>query len=108
MALTRAGEAARGAHPDAFPFEFAGMTVTYGRTVWNVDVIGYQPDHAILEVLSHVGAVWDPDSYWSYEAQDRNADYYVVTFTSEDPLEDSAGSGPITAWTEVPTEFRGT
>jgi hypothetical protein len=42
-ALMRAGEAARGAHPDAFPFEFTGMTVRYGRTVWNVDVLGYQP-----------------------------------------------------------------
>lgn len=107
-ALTRAGEAARGAHPDAFPFEFTGMTVRYGRTVWNVDVLGYQPDHAILEVLAHVGAVWDPEAWWSYASQDRDADYYVVTFTSEDASSDSPGPSPITAWTEVPAEFRGT
>jgi hypothetical protein len=29
---------------------------TYGRTVWNVDALGFQPDHAILEVLADVGA----------------------------------------------------
>ena len=107
-ALTRAGEAARRAQPDVFPFEFTGMTVWYGRTVWNVDILGYQPDHAILEVLAHVGAVSDPDAYWSYDAQDTDADYYVVTFTSEDPSSDNPGSGPITAWTEVPAEFLGT
>jgi hypothetical protein len=107
-ALMRAGEAARGAHPDAFPFEFSGMTVRYGRTVWNVDVLGYQPDHAILEVLAHVGAVWDPEAWWSYASQDRDADYYVVTFTSGDVSSDSPGPSPITAWTEVPAEFRGT
>jgi hypothetical protein len=84
------------------------MTVRFGRTVWNVDVLGYQPNHAILEVLTHVGAVEDPDSYWSYEGQDLDADYYVVTFTSEDSSSDSPGPSPITAWTEVPAEFRGT
>jgi hypothetical protein len=106
-ALMRAGEAAREAHPDAFPFEFTGMTVRYGRTVWNVDVLGYQPDHAILEVLANVGAVWDPEAWWSYASQDRDADYYVVTFTSEDASSDRPGPSPITAWTEVPAEFRG-
>jgi hypothetical protein len=38
------------------------MTVGFGRTVWNVDVLGYQPNHAILEVLAHVGAVGGPGS----------------------------------------------
>jgi hypothetical protein len=106
--LTRAGRAAVAANPDAFPFQFDGMIVKYGRTVWNVDPLGYQPDHSILEVLAVAGAVWDPDAYWSYDSQDRDADYYVVTFTSEDPSSDSLGPSPITAWTEVPAEFRGT
>ena len=83
------------------------MIVRYGRTVWNVDPLGYQPDHSILEVLAAAGAVWDPGAHWSYDSQDRDADYYVVTFTSEDPL-DRLGPRPITTWTEVPAEFRGT
>jgi hypothetical protein len=107
-ALMRAGEAARGAHPDAFPFEFTGMTVRYGRTVWNVDVLGLPAHQAILEVLAHVGAVWDPEAWWSYASQGRDADYYVVTFTSGNVPSDSPGPSPITAWTEVPAEFRGT
>ena len=84
------------------------MIVRYGRTVWNVDPLGYQPDHSILEVLAAAGAVWDPDAYWSYDSQDRDADYYVVTFTSGDASSDTPGGSPITAWTEVPAEFRGT
>jgi hypothetical protein len=76
--------------------------------VWNVDVLGYQPDHAILEVLANIGAVWDPEGSWTSVSQDRDGDYYVVTFTSEDASSDSPALTPITAWTEVPAEFRGT
>jgi hypothetical protein len=106
--LTRAAGAAVAANPDAFPFQFDGMIVRYGRTVWKVDPLGYQPDHSILEVLAAAGAVWDPDAYWSHDSQDRDEDYYVVTFTSEDPSSDSPHPSPITAWTEVPAEYRGT
>ena len=95
--LARAGEAARAAHLDSFPFEFKGITVRYGRTVWNVDVLGYQPDHAILEVLAEVGAVWDPEGWWSRSSQNRDADHYVVTFTSEEPSSDGGDRSPITA-----------
>ena len=84
------------------------MIVRYGRTVWNVDPLGYQPDHSILEVLAATGAVWDPDAWWTAESQDPNADYYVVTFTSEEASSYSQAIGSITAWTEVPAEFRGT
>jgi hypothetical protein len=105
--LTRAGRAAVAANPDAFPFQFEGMIVRYGRTVWNVDPIGYQPDHSILEVLVAAGAVWDPDAYWSYDSQDRDADYYIVTFVSEAASRDRFVPSPITSWTEVPAEFRG-
>ena len=106
--LTRAGRAAVAANPDDFPFEFDGMIVRYGRTVWNVDPLGYQPDHSILEVLAATGAVWDPEGWWTAESQDPDADYYIVTFTSEGASPDSLALGPITAWTEVPAEFRGT
>ena len=77
--LSRAAGAAVAANPDAFPFQFDGMIVRYGRTVWKVDPLGYQPDHSILEVLAAAGAVWNPDSYWSHDSQDRDEDYYVVT-----------------------------
>jgi hypothetical protein len=99
--------AAVAANPDAFPFQFDGMIVRYGRTVWNVDPLGYQPDHSILEVLSVAGAVWDPEGWWSSESQDPDADYYVVTFVSEDASPDRFVPSPITAWAEVPAEFRG-
>jgi hypothetical protein len=105
--LTRAATAAVAADPDAFPFQFTGMSVRYGRTVWNVDPLGYQPGHSILEVVAAAGAVWDPEAWWSSESQDHDADYYVVTFTSEDPSSGWRGFRPITAWTEVPPEFRG-
>jgi hypothetical protein len=82
--LARAGEAAVSAHPDAFPFTFAGMTVRYGRTKWDVDPPGYQPDHPIFEVLGDVGAVIDPSHWWGGESQDPDSDFYIVTFTSED------------------------
>ena len=84
------------------------MIVRYGRTVWNVDPLGYQPDASILEVLVAVGAVWYPAGWWTGVSQDRDADYYVVTFTSEDPSEGGATSQRITTWTEVPEEYRGT
>ena len=51
------------------------MIVRYGRTVWNVDPLGYQPDHSILEVLVAAGAVWEPGGWWSVASQDRNSDY---------------------------------
>jgi hypothetical protein len=82
--LTLAGMAAVAANPDAFPFQFDGVIVRYGRTVWNVDPLGYQPDHSIHEVLAAAGAVWDPEGWWSRESQDPDADYYIVTFMSED------------------------
>src|SRR5262245_51876784 len=58
--LVGAGRAAVSADPGAFPFRFDGVFVRYGRTVWDVDPLGYQPNHSILEVLAATGAVWDP------------------------------------------------
>jgi hypothetical protein len=79
------------AHPDAFPFTFAGMTVRYGRTKWDVDPLGYQPAHPIFEVLGDVRAVHDASRWWARESQDPNSDFYVVTFTSED----ADGKSPV-------------
>ena len=106
--LVAAARATVGADPDAFPFQFQGMVVRYGRTVWNVNPLGYQPDHSILEVLVGAGAVWDPSAWWTRSSQDPTSDYYVVTFTTGDGSEVSSGIGPIQAWTEVPQQFRGT
>jgi hypothetical protein len=70
--------------------------------VWNVDPLGYQPDHPILEVLVAAGAVWEPGGWWTVASQDPNSDYYVVTFTSEDASEGGAVNETIAAWTDVP------
>jgi hypothetical protein len=105
--LIRAGRTAAAADPDAFPFQFRGVTVRYGRTAWNVSPLGYQPDHPNLEVLAAAGAVWDPEHWWSTGSQDSTSDYYVVTFTSEDPAERGPRNETITAWTDVPEQYRG-
>lgn len=103
--LARAGEALVAAHPGVFPFTFGGMIVRYGRTVWNVDSLGYQPDHPIFEVLGDVRAMWDPEGWWTQRSQDPGADYYVVTFTSEGNPSGPAPSQDIRRWTDVPAEF---
>jgi hypothetical protein len=103
--LARAGEALVAAHPDALPFVFGGIVVRYGRTVWNVDPLGYQPDHPIFEVLGDVGAMWDPEAWWNQESQDPDADFYVVTFTSDVDGSGPGPSQPISVWTDVPAEF---
>jgi hypothetical protein len=56
---------------------------TLGKTLPDVDPLGYQPDHAIYEVLSDVGAVVEPESWGSRSSQDPSADFYVVTFEGE-------------------------
>jgi hypothetical protein len=82
------------------------MTVRFGRTMWNVDPLGYQPDHPLYEVLCDVGAICDPDGWWSYTDQDPDGDFYVVTFVSEEPSGDRPPR-PSFVWTEVPAEFHG-
>jgi hypothetical protein len=94
--------------PNEYPWVFSGMTVRFGRTMWNVDPIGYQPDHPLFEVMCNVGAVCEPNGWWSYFTQDPDADYYVVTFLSQKRT--SSGDGApmdLFVWTEVPPEFRG-
>jgi hypothetical protein len=103
--LARAGEDLVAAHPERVPYVFRGMSVRYGRTVWNVDPLGYQPDHAIFEVLCDVGAMCDPESWWTHASQDPDADFYVVTFTSEDDPSGIGRTEPISVWTEVPADF---
>jgi hypothetical protein len=79
--LARAALVASG--PPAFPLTFAGLTLVFGRTIPDVDPLGYQPQDPIIEVLAEVGAVRDPEAYWSSFSQDASADFYVVTFETE-------------------------
>ncbi len=80
QALARAGAALVASDPPAFPLTFAGLTVVFGKTIPDVDPLGYQPEHSIIEVLTEVGAVLDPGAYWTRSSQDASADFYVVTF----------------------------
>ena len=84
------------------------MTIRFGRTMWNVRRLGYSPEDPLYEVLCDVGAICDPGGWWSYTSQDPDADFYVVTFVSED-LGSSTGRPPMPSfvWTEVPLEFHG-
>jgi len=60
------------------------MTVRFGRTMWNVGPLGYSPEDPLYEVLCDVGAVCEPGGWWSYTSQDPDADFYVVTFLSQE------------------------
>ena len=106
--LLEAGEALLAVEPDAFPWTFSGITVRFGRTMWNVRPLGYSPEDPLYEVLCDVGARCEPGGWWSYTSQDPGADFYAVTFVSQDlgsstehPLR------PSFFWTEVPPEFHG-
>ena len=79
--LARAGEALVRSDPATFPITFAGMVVVFGRT--KPEVEGYEPDHAIYEVLQDVGAVVEPEGWWTRTSQDSSSEFYVVTFTTE-------------------------
>jgi hypothetical protein len=105
--LVEAAKALVAEDPDAFPWQFSGMTVRFGRTMWNVDPLGYQPDHPLIEVLCDVGAICDPGGWWSYTSQDPDADFYVVTFTSQERPSGDRPPMPLFVWTEVPSEFHG-
>jgi hypothetical protein len=83
-ALVRAGEALIQANPGVFPRMFTTMEVVFGKTMPDVDPLGYQPDHPIYEVLQDVGVVVEPGGWSSQNRQDPSADFYVVTFTLED------------------------
>ena len=90
--LARAGEALVASDPRVFPFDFAGVIVVFGRTMPDVDPLGYQPEHPIMEVLATVGAVEDHGRWWSRTSQDTSADFYVVTFVTSE-AEDDSGLG---------------
>ena len=64
--LVRAAQALRNAHPDLFPRVFSEIQVTFGRTLPDVDPLGYQPDHPIYETLQAVGVVIEPEG-WPHE-----------------------------------------
>jgi hypothetical protein len=61
--LARAGSTLVASDPTAFPLTFAGLTVLFGRTIPDVDSLGYQPEHPIVEVLAEDGAVLDPGAF---------------------------------------------
>ena len=69
--------------PDAFPLRFAHIVVVFGKTLPDVDPLGYQPDHAIYEVLTDVGAVVEPEGWSTRSSQDPSSDFYIVTFEGE-------------------------
>jgi hypothetical protein len=102
--LARAGQQAVDSSSEEFPFSFAGMTVTFGRTVWDVREFGFSPDAPLYEVLCDVGAACEPGSWWSYITQDPVADFYVVTFTTEQPTHDREPPAEF-IWSELPEEF---
>jgi hypothetical protein len=83
-ALVHAGEALSQANPGVFPRVFSTIEVVFGKTMPDVDPLGYQPDHPIYEVLQDIGVVIEPESWSSRSRQDASADFYVVTFTLED------------------------
>jgi hypothetical protein len=84
--LARAGEALRKAEPGAFPLMFRETHVVFGKTIPDVQPLGYGPDNAIYEVLNDVGIVIEDDRGYSFlDDQDPSADFYVVTFTLQDP-----------------------
>jgi hypothetical protein len=61
------------------------MEVVFGKTLPDVDPLGYQPDHPIYEVLQDAGVVVEPGGWsGSSDMQDRTAAFYVVTFTLHD------------------------
>jgi hypothetical protein len=103
--LADAGKAVVATDPRHFPFTFSGYTVRFGKTMWNVRPLGYAPDSPLWEVLGDVGAVVDLGGWWSYTTQDREADFYAVTFTSDDSV--ARDPTPEFVWSEVPRDFRG-
>src|SRR3954471_21218028 len=82
--LVSAATALLKAHPDVFPRVFREIRVRFGRTMPDVDPLGYQPEHPIYEILQNVGVVVEPESWSSMNSQDVTSDHYVVTFTLED------------------------
>ena len=83
--LARAGEALVASEPAAFPLRVAGLTVVFGKTIPDVDPLGYQAGHAILEVLTDVGVVVDGETGWIADSQDPLADFFVVTLDTGSP-----------------------
>lgn len=84
QALVSAAEALIRANPGVFPLVFSRIDVVFGKTLPDVDPLGYQPDHPIYEVLQDVGLVIEPEGWSNRNEQDPSADFYVVTFTLED------------------------
>jgi hypothetical protein len=105
--LVDAAEALMAEDPDTFPWTFSGMTVRFGRTMWNVDPLGYQPDSPLYEVLCDVGAICEPGGWWSQTSQYSDGDFYVVTFVSQEQPSVPGPPRPSFVWTEVPREFHG-
>jgi hypothetical protein len=81
QALISAADALIKANPGVFPLAFSRIDVVFGKTLPDVDPLGYQPDHPIYEVL-HL--VIEPEGWSNRNEQDPSVDFYVVTFTLED------------------------
>ncbi len=68
------------ADPDAYPFTFDGLEVVFGKTLPDVKDQGYTPEQPIIEVLTDLGLVVEPEGWWMRDDQDPSSEYYVVTF----------------------------
>jgi hypothetical protein len=82
--LVSAAEALLSASVGSFPLVLSDIRVVFGKTLPDVDPLGYQPDHPISEVLQDVGVLIEPEGWSSRNEQDPSADFYVVTFVLGD------------------------
>jgi hypothetical protein len=80
--LAEAGLAVRHTDPASFPFKFKRVTVIFGETLPDVDSAGYQPEQPIIEVLTDIGAIVEPESWSMNHARNSSANFFVVVFQS--------------------------
>jgi hypothetical protein len=78
LPLVRAGEALLRASQEAYPRLFEGFEVVFGRTIPDVEELGYSAEQAIIEVLSDVGVLTEPEGWWMRREQDRDSDFYSI------------------------------
>jgi hypothetical protein len=53
--LVHAARALISEDPESSPWLFSGMTIRFGQTMWDTDVLGYSPDSPIYDPRRHLG-----------------------------------------------------